>query len=73
MIGMGSLVTRSIGDFVLAVGAPARPIGYVCRCGEPLCRFDEDDFPNRGRVACRACGLPYRVTHSELVELQPPK
>src|SRR5258707_5679566 len=39
MIGMGSLVTKNIGDFHLAIGAPARTIGYVCRCGEPIGRL----------------------------------
>lgn len=36
MIGMGSVVTRSVGDFVLARGVPARPAGVVCRCGAPV-------------------------------------
>src|SRR5439155_7564406 len=39
MIGMGSLVTKSIGDFHLALGHPARPVGCVCRCGYSLLRF----------------------------------
>jgi acetyltransferase-like isoleucine patch superfamily enzyme len=72
MIGMGSLVTKPVGDFVLAIGQPARPVGYVCRCGEPLCRFDRDDFTFRGRLECRTCGLPYEVSHTELLELRPP-
>src|SRR5437660_12441346 len=36
MIGMASLITKNIGDFHLAIGAPARTVGYVCRCGEPI-------------------------------------
>jgi acetyltransferase-like isoleucine patch superfamily enzyme len=33
MIGMGSLVTKSVPEFHLAIGQPARSIGCVCRCG----------------------------------------
>ena len=32
---MGSVVTRSVPDFHLVMGNPARFAGYVCRCGEP--------------------------------------
>ena len=41
MVGMGSVVTKSVPDFALVIGAPARRVGYVCRCGEPLLRFDD--------------------------------
>src|SRR5277367_4249138 len=41
MIGMGSLVTRSIPDFHLAIGHPAKSIGAVCKCGQPLLRFGD--------------------------------
>src|SRR5262249_32432917 len=30
MVGMGSVVTRSVPDFFLVVGNPARPVGCVC-------------------------------------------
>ena len=36
MVGMGSVVTRSILPYQLAYGNPAKPQGYVCICGEPL-------------------------------------
>ena len=58
MIGMGSLVTKSIGDFVLAIGSPARAIGYVCRCGTPLVRFENETPPRSGSVKC-SCGRGY--------------
>ena len=41
MIGMGSVVTKSVGDFQLALGNPAKPIGCVCRCGQLLAKFNE--------------------------------
>ena len=36
MVGMGSVVTKSIPDFHLALGHPAKSIGCVCRCGNSL-------------------------------------
>src|SRR4029453_5060796 len=40
MVGMGSIVTRSVPDFHLAIGSPARSVGCVCRCGEPFIRYE---------------------------------
>ncbi len=36
MIGSGSVITKDIPAYGLAVGNPARLIGYVCPCGEKL-------------------------------------
>jgi len=36
MIGAGSVVTKSIPDHALAVGNPAKIIGYICKCGNRL-------------------------------------
>src|SRR5450432_1206560 len=59
MVGMGSVVTKSVPDFHLVMGQPARSVGCVCRCGQLLQRFT-DDAPN-GEVPCRACGLRYLI------------
>jgi len=71
MVGMGSLVTKSVEDFHLALGQPARPAGCVCRCGHPLLRFNQMDGPE-AKVDCSACGLPYRVVEQQVEELDPP-
>ncbi len=60
MIGMGSVVTRSVPDFGLVVGNPARLVGSVCRCGEPL--------PAGAEVHCERCGLAYVVTDGTVRE-----
>lgn len=72
MVGMGSIVTRSVPDFCLALGQPARPVACVCRCGEPLVRFRSDGPPDSDRVECGACGLRYAVRGGEVIELDPP-
>jgi carbonic anhydrase/acetyltransferase-like protein (isoleucine patch superfamily) len=71
MVGMGALVTRSVPDFHLALGSPARSAGCVCRCGEVLLRFDGAD-PPAADVGCAACGLRYRVERRQVTELGGP-
>lgn len=73
MVGMGAVVTRPVPDFHLVVGHPARSIGCVCRCGEPLLRLEEaGHWPAAVEVACPACALPYRIRDGQVEELAPP-
>ena len=71
MVGMGSLVTKSVDDFHLVLGHPARPLGCVCRCGELLLRFETMTEPQTD-VSCGECGLRYRVSDQRVEELDPP-
>jgi acetyltransferase-like isoleucine patch superfamily enzyme len=56
MVGAGSVVTGDIADHELAVGNPARRIGGVCPCGQPL-PDGVDGAPFRGN--CPACGAAF--------------
>ena len=69
MIGMAAAVTRSVPDFHLVVGHPARTAAAVCRCGEPFVRAVEGLLPDVGDVECGACGLRYGVTDQQVIEL----
>lgn len=40
-VGAGSVVTRDVADHQLVVGNPARPAGWVCRCGSSVSRATE--------------------------------
>ncbi len=71
MIGMGSLVTKSVPDFHLAIGHPAKSVGCVCRCGQLLMRFTDETKDQQ--ITCTACGLRYAVTDRVVSELSPPK
>ena len=71
MIGMGALVTKSVPDFHLALGNPARSVGCVCRCGQLLLRFDEERF-SKEETVCPACELRYRIDDRIVTELNPP-
>jgi acetyltransferase-like isoleucine patch superfamily enzyme len=74
MVGMGSVVTRSVPDFHLAVGNPARSIGYVCRCGQVVSRFSDIAPADLECVACPDCGRQYSIRRDKVEELaaQPP-
>ncbi|MGH9149051.1 MAG: DapH/DapD/GlmU-related protein [Acidimicrobiales bacterium] len=68
MVGMGSVVTRSVPDFHLVMGQPARAAGWVCRCGAPMARFGGGAAPVTAEVACPACARAYRVDRGEVSE-----
>jgi UDP-2-acetamido-3-amino-2,3-dideoxy-glucuronate N-acetyltransferase len=71
MVGMGSVVTRSVPDFHLVVGQPARSIGVVCRCGEPVLRFGDAVPGDHDDVACAACGRRFALDAGAVRELDP--
>jgi acetyltransferase-like isoleucine patch superfamily enzyme len=66
MVGMGSLVTKSVPDFHLVIGSPARSIGAVCKCGQLFYKFDEN--VERKELACD-CGLEYVIENRIVREL----
>jgi acetyltransferase-like isoleucine patch superfamily enzyme len=72
MVGMGSVVTKSVRDFHLVIGQPARPFGAVCRCGQLIVRFDALEPRGHKRIECPACSLPYEVVGETITELDPP-
>jgi UDP-2-acetamido-3-amino-2,3-dideoxy-glucuronate N-acetyltransferase len=71
MVGMGALVTKSVPDFHLALGHPARSVGCVCRCGQVLMRFPESPTFETDQI-CSACGLQYHIKNQIVTELTPP-
>ncbi|MGB7201524.1 MAG: acyltransferase [Pyrinomonadaceae bacterium] len=64
MIGMGSVVTKSVLDFHLVLGSPARSIGAVCKCGLLFHKFADGVS---GKFACE-CGLSYEITNRSVIE-----
>ncbi len=61
MIGAGSVVTKNVGGYCLALGNPARHVGYICRCGKQMKIVQADQF------IC-SCGQKYKVLGKELIE-----
>lgn len=68
MVGMGSVVTRSVPDFHLAFGNPARSMGCVCRCGTVVRRFGMASGVEDLLVGCPSCDLVYLVRRDGTVE-----
>ncbi|MEO7119321.1 MAG: acyltransferase [Candidatus Limnocylindrales bacterium] len=64
MVGAGSVVTRSVRDHALVVGDPARPIGWVCRCGQRLTVDDAD-----GSARCPVDATRFTVADGQCTEI----
>lgn len=70
MIGMGSVVTKSVLDFHLVYGNPGRHQGYVCVCGDSL--GEKAMFTGKGdgfQAGCRRCGRRYQHLDSNVIEV----
>ena len=72
MVGMGSVVTKSIPDFHLVIGSPARSVGVVCRCGQPVHRFNEAAEASGPIPVTCECGLAYEINGHDVKELSVP-
>ncbi len=55
LIGAGAVVKTDVQPYALMAGVPARRIGWVCKCGVPLKKFDDKDM-----ASCPGCGSVYR-------------
>ncbi len=49
-VGAGAVVTRSVPDFALYMGSPAKQAGWVCMCGTRL------SVPKVSSLTCNLCG-----------------
>lgn len=61
LVAAGSVVTKSVPDYALVAGNPARPKGWVSRHGHPM-KPDSD-----GVMTCPESGLRYRETEPGIV------
>jgi UDP-2-acetamido-3-amino-2,3-dideoxy-glucuronate N-acetyltransferase len=66
-IGAGSTVIRSVPDYALMVGNPARQIGWMCRCSHKLLLGTSEK--SRSKTQCPTCGASYRKSAEGLSEL----
>jgi UDP-2-acetamido-3-amino-2,3-dideoxy-glucuronate N-acetyltransferase len=53
-VGAGAVIAEDVPDYALAVGVPARRIGWMCRCGARLPTTAPD-------ATCGSCGSRYEV------------
>lgn len=62
MIGAGSVVTKNIPDYCLAYGNPAKPQGYVCKCGFKVTNIEERE--NHLVLKCQNCNSEIKIKKS---------
>jgi UDP-2-acetamido-3-amino-2,3-dideoxy-glucuronate N-acetyltransferase len=60
-IGAGAVVTCNIPAYAMALGVPAKVLGWVCACGADLSRSPQ--VP-QNPCTCPACGKAYRASSS---------
>ena len=70
MVGMASVVTRSVPDFALVMGHPARVVGFVDRHGSPWVRFTPGEVPGHVEHVCPA-GYRYVLEAGTVTEFGP--
>lgn len=58
MVGSGSVVTKTIPPYALAVGNPAKQIGWVCQCGQKL----------SAEKMCPLCDKKYEIRKDGILE-----
>ncbi|MHA1576424.1 MAG: acyltransferase [Candidatus Thorarchaeota archaeon] len=64
LVGSGSVVTRDVPAHGLVVGNPAKLVGFVCKCGQPI--KDETSRDNQNvTLHCAACGLDTKIAISD--------
>ena len=62
MVGMGSVVTRDVAPHTLVIGSPAKPVAWLCVCGEPLLKFGKSGPPSgKSTKSCERCHRSYSL------------
>jgi acetyltransferase-like isoleucine patch superfamily enzyme len=69
MIGMGSVLTRSVSSHQLFFGNPAKPRGFVCICGNILLKMTLDSTPAEQEISCSKCNRHYSLTEANQLTL----
>jgi len=65
-VGAGAVVTKDVPDYALAMGVPARVVGWMCQCAAARIEFDSN-----GRATCEVCGRTYAKRDNQ-VTADPP-
>jgi len=73
MIGMGSVVTHDVVPYQLIYGNPAKPMGFVCLCGEILFKsnkfFKINSLSVEQQFICSKCNRKYTLIKNNQLAL----
>jgi len=62
-IGAGAVVTKTVEDYALVVGNPARQIGWMSEYGDRL------EFNTQGFAICKESGDEYKLENQKVIKL----
>lgn len=62
-IGAGAVVTKTVEDYALVVGNPARQIGWMSEFGDRL------EFDVQGLATCKESGDEYKLVNQKVIKL----
>ncbi|MEJ6583484.1 MAG: acyltransferase [Crocinitomicaceae bacterium] len=62
-IGAGAVVTKTVEDYALVVGNPARQIGWMSEFGDRL------EFNTAGYAKCKESGEEYKLENQKVIKL----
>lgn len=60
-IGIGSVVTKDISDYAVAIGNPSKVISYICECKNKLEKVKE-------KYVCSICNKQYYLNEKKIME-----
>jgi len=63
MVGAGAVVTNDVPDYAIAIGVPAKIIGWICECGNKL-------IFKKGRAVCKVCKRKYQKKKNRVWEIK---
>lgn len=55
MVAAGAVATKDVPDYALVAGVPAKQIGWVCKCGVTLKKYDKNNY-----FHCSNCSNQYK-------------
>lgn len=68
MIGSGAVVTKSVPDYGLVFGNPAKLKGFVCKCGRKAVKIGENN--NKILMECTVCKTTFSIKEEDYLLLE---
>ena len=71
-VAAGAVVTSDVPPYALVLGIPAKVVGWVCRCGRRLSKFEQNSNVDTPLLTCNYCQNIYRaIQRADQWEISP--